>query len=50
MSWDIRIKAVSYTHLYYYSLVPGMADILREQTEEGFNALLPEVVYEESES
>lgn len=35
---------------YYYSLVPGMADILREQTEEGFNALLPEVVYEESES
>jgi len=34
---------------YYYSLVPGMADILKEYTEDGFNDLLPEVAYEESE-
>lgn len=34
---------------YYYSLVPGLSDILKEQTEAGFNEMLPEVWYEKSE-
>ena len=29
--------------LYYYSIVPGMSDILREKTETGFNEIIPEV-------
>jgi len=28
---------------YYYSLVPGMSHLLEEHTENGFNALIPEV-------
>jgi len=28
---------------YYYSLVPGMSHLLEEHTEDGFNALIPEV-------
>ena len=32
---------------YYYSLVPGMSQLLREHTEDGFNALIPEVVDDE---
>lgn len=28
---------------YYYSLVPGMSHLLKEHTEDGFNALIPEV-------
>ena len=28
---------------YYYSLVPGMSHILEKHTEDGFNALIPEV-------
>lgn len=34
---------------YYYALVPGLSAILREQTEEGFNEMLPEVWDEKSE-
>lgn len=33
---------------YYYSLVPGLSDILKERTETGFNGMLPEVCHEES--
>jgi integrase len=33
---------------YYYSLVPGMADILEEKTGMDFESILPEVDYEES--
>jgi integrase len=33
---------------YYYSLVPGMADILEEKTETDFESIVPEVDYEES--
>ncbi len=33
---------------YYYSLVPGMADILEEKTGRDFESILPEVDYEES--
>jgi integrase len=28
---------------YYYSIVPRLADTLRDKTEEGFNAIVPEV-------
>jgi integrase len=28
---------------YYYSLVPGMSHLLEKHTEDGFNALIPEV-------
>jgi integrase len=31
------------TAKYYYSLVPVLADIIQEQTEAGFNDLIPEV-------
>jgi integrase len=34
---------------YYYSLVPGLADILEEMTNEGFEDIVPEVDYEESQ-
>jgi len=33
--------------LYYYSIVPRLAETLREKTENGFNAIVPEVDYEE---
>jgi integrase len=33
---------------YYYSLVPGMADILEEKTGRDFESIVPEVDYEES--
>lgn len=33
---------------YYYSLVPGLSDILKDRTETGFNGMLPEVCHEES--
>ncbi len=33
--------------LHYYSIVPRLADILREKTEKGMDAILPEVPYEE---
>ena len=33
--------------LHYYSIVPRLADILREKTERGMDAILPEVPYEE---
>lgn len=32
---------------YYYSIVPRLADTLREKTETGFNIIVPEVVYDE---
>ncbi len=33
---------------YYYSIVPGLSDIMKEKTEEGFNWIIPEVQdYEE---
>jgi len=33
--------------LYYYSFVPNLANIIREKTEAGFNAIVPEVAYED---
>jgi hypothetical protein len=33
--------------LYYYSVVPRLADKLREKTEAGFNDIVPEVWDEE---
>ena len=33
---------------YYYSLVPGMAEILEEKTGIDFENIMPEVNYEES--
>lgn len=33
--------------LYYYSIVPRLADTLQKKTETGFNAIVPEVLYEE---
>jgi integrase len=32
---------------YYYSIVPRLSDTLKEKTEDGFNAIVPEVVYDE---
>lgn len=32
---------------YYYSIVPCLADILSSKTENGFNEIVPEVLYEE---
>jgi len=32
---------------YYYSIVPRLSDTLRDKTEEGFNAIVPEVYYDE---
>lgn len=34
---------------YYYSLVPGLADILEEKTGMDFKSIVPEVNYEESD-
>lgn len=34
---------------YYYSLVPGMADILEEKTGMDFESIVPEADYEESD-
>ncbi len=34
---------------YYYSLVPGLADILEEKTGKDFESIVPEVDYEESD-
>lgn len=34
---------------YYYSLVPGLSDILKEQTEAEFNEMFSEVRYEKNE-
>ena len=33
--------------LYYYSIVPRLADKLQEKTEAGFNEIVPEVWDEE---
>lgn len=33
--------------LYYYSIVPRLADTIQIKTETGFNSIVPEVVYEE---
>jgi len=33
--------------LYYYSIVPRLADTIQEKTEAGFNDIVPEVAYEE---
>ena len=34
---------------YYYSIVPRLADTLRDKTEDGFNAIVPEVSDDEEE-
>ena len=34
---------------YYYSIVPRLADTLRDRTEDGFNAIVPEVDDDEKE-
>jgi len=34
---------------YYYSIVPRLADTLRDMTEDGFNAIVPEVPDDEKE-
>ena len=40
-------KSMGHTTLestkYYYSIVPSLAQILRERTEEGFDWMIPEV-------
>ena len=36
---------VDRTAKYYYSLAPVLADVIREQTESGFNELVPEVQF-----
>jgi len=33
---------------YYYSLVPGLADILKEKTNDSFNKIIPEVYHNET--
>lgn len=33
--------------LYYYTIVPKLADLLQKKTEIGFNEIIPEVSYEE---
>ena len=41
-------KSMGHTTLestrYYYSVVPGLSDIVLKKTEDGFNELVPEVV------
>ena len=32
---------------YYYSIVPRLADTLKDRTEDGFNLIVPEVLYED---
>ena len=32
---------------YYYSIVPRLADTLKDKTEKGFDAIVPEVLYDE---
>ena len=34
---------------YYYSIVPGLSDIMKEKTEEGFNWIIPEVQDDEED-
>ena len=40
-------KSMGHTMLestkYYYSIVPGLSQILKDQTEEGFDWIIPEV-------
>lgn len=51
LSFDDKLtylsKSMGHTTLestkYYYSIVPGLAEILLEKTEHGFNELIPEV-------
>ncbi len=51
LSFDDKLlylsKSMGHTTLestkYYYSIVPGLSDILLEKTEQGFNELVPEV-------
>ena len=33
---------------YYYSLVPGLANIMEEKTQKSFNTIVPEVEDEKS--
>jgi integrase len=44
-------KSMGHRHIestrYYYAIVPRLADTLRERTEAGFNAIVPEVYYGE---
>lgn len=35
--------------LHYYSIVPRLADTIQSKTEEGFNSIVQEVIYEEGE-
>lgn len=35
---------------YYYSIIPGLSDILKEQTEKGFNWIIPEVYDNEEDN
>jgi len=48
LSKSMGHTSVGITVKYYYSLVPSLSKILQEQTEAGFNELIPEVEYEES--
>lgn len=47
LSKSMGHTSVSNTVKYYYSIVPGLADILLERTNAGFEQLIPEVHYEE---
>lgn len=46
-------KSMGHRHIestrYYYSIVPRLADTLIEKTEFGFNAIVPEVTYDEEQ-
>ena len=46
-------KSMGHTSLdstrYYYSLVPALAAIIQEKTEEGFNEIVPEVPHYEGQ-
>ena len=46
LSKSMGHKSIESTR-FYYSIVPGLSDLLLEKTETGFNDIVPEVIYEE---
>lgn len=49
LSKSMGHTSVDITIRYYYHLVPSLSEVLQQHTEVGFNELIPEVEYEESE-
>lgn len=49
LSKSMGHTSVDVTIRYYYHLVPSLSEVLQQHTEAGFNGLIPEVDYEESE-